>query len=317
MHQPSNPVTHDPDAPLYLGFDVGGTKCAAIVGTADGQVLDRQQWPARAERGPKAMIADFLTYARSVPEVAAAGVSIGGPVDVLNGVVLAPPHLPGWDRVPLKAKLEQELQRPVGVQHDAAACALAEHTWGRWHGCHCLIYLTCGTGFGAGIVIDGVIYHGARGHSIEIGHARHAKQGPEAFGKVGSVEAYCSGTGLALLAQWKLGRTMAPEDVAASAAIGNAGAQEVLELHANATGQVCANLADTLFPDAILLGSLSRYLGPSWLRVVEARFAAEVHPHAREVCRLQPATLGERVQDLSALIVAVNADAETSKEQPR
>lgn len=109
MHQPPNPVTHDPDAPFYLGFDVGGTKCAAILGTADGQVLDRQQWPTRAERGPEAMIADLLAYARSAPEVAAAGVSIGGPVDVLNGVVLSPPHLPGWDCVPLKAKLEQAL----------------------------------------------------------------------------------------------------------------------------------------------------------------------------------------------------------------
>lgn len=293
------------DGGLFLGFDVGGTKCAALLGNAAGEVLERKEWPSRVERGPEAMIADFLAYAKNAPAVSAVGVSIGGPLDALNGIVLSPPHLPGWDKLPLKSRLEQALGIPVFVEHDAAACALAEYTWGGWQGCHSLIYLTCGTGFGAGIIIDGRIYRGAGGHSIEIGHARFAPDGPEAFGKVGSNEAYCSGTGLGLLAQWKLGQALSPREVVELAAQGDPGAQEVIRMHAEATGQVCANLADTLFPDVILLGSLARHIGASWLDLVRARFDTEVHPHARRLCTLQPAGLSDRLQDLSALVVAM------------
>ncbi len=295
------------NGPLYLGFDVGGTKCSALVGNRRGECFARKEWPSKVERGPRAMIADFLDYAKEAPPYAAAGVSIGGPLDALNGVVLGPPNLPGWNDLPLKAHLERELGVPVFVEHDAAACAMAEYTWGGWSGCHCLVYLTCGTGFGAGIIIDGKIYRGAGGHSIEIGHARFADDGPVAFGKAGSNEAYCSGTGLGLLASWKLGREMTPREISDAAAAEDSGAKEVLRIHAEATGQVCANLADMLFPDVILLGSLARHLGKPWLDQVAARFNKEVHPHARRLCKLQQAVLGERLQLLSALVVAMQA----------
>ncbi len=298
------------DGDLYVGLDVGGTKCAGVLGNARGDVLDRREWPSRAERGPQAMIADLLAYARSAPSAVAAGVAIGGPLNALAGIVRSPPHLPGWTDWPLKAQLEQELGVPVFVEHDAAACALAEYTWGGWRGCHTLIYLTCGTGFGAGIVIDGRIYRGAGGHSIEIGHARFAPDGPTAFGKAGSNEAYCSGTALRLLAEWKLGRTLSPRGVAEAAAAGDAGALGVLRLHAESTGQVCANLADALFPDVILLGSLARHLGEPWLQMVGTRFESEAHPHARQLCQLRGTTLGDRVQDLSALVVAMQNTAD-------
>lgn len=219
---------------LFLGLDIGGTKCAILVGNARGEVVARKEWPSRPERGPDAMIADFLAHASEAPPVAAVGVSIGGPLDALNGIVLSPPNLPGWDALPLKSRLEQALGLPVFVEHDAAACALAEYTWGGWQGCHSLVYLTCGTGFGAGIILDGKIYRGAGGHSIEIGHARFAPEGPEAFDKVGSVEAYCSGVGLGLLARWKLGVALTPRQVGARASEGDAGAMEVLRLHAEA-----------------------------------------------------------------------------------
>jgi glucokinase len=94
---------------LFMGLDVGGTKCAALLGNARGEVLNRSEWASHVERGPEAMIADFLAYARNAPPVTAVGVSIGCPLDSLNGVVLSPPNLPGWNSLPLKARLEQDL----------------------------------------------------------------------------------------------------------------------------------------------------------------------------------------------------------------
>ena len=108
--------------------------------------------------------------------------------------------LPGWDKIPLKKILEAEFSLPIQVDHDAGACALAEYYWGAAKKLHSVVYLTCGTGFGMGIVIDGNIYYGAHGHNCEIGHARYADDGPIAFGKAGSYESYCAGSSLGSLA---------------------------------------------------------------------------------------------------------------------
>jgi glucokinase len=300
------------NAAIFLGLDIGGTKCAALIGNRKGNVLDRIEWPSETKRGPKAMIQDLVKHGKYLTrkrKASVVGVSIGGPLDTINGIVYSPPILPGWNAIPLKRILQQQFRLPVRVEHDAGACARAEYLWGKHSGKSRLIYLTCGTGFGAGIVLDGSIYHGANGHSIEIGHARYAHEGPRAFEKTGSIEAYCSGTGIGLLAAWKFPKRwpkpVSAKEIASLAARSDRDAQEILSLNAQATGQVCAFLADTLFPDVILLGSLARYLGKPWLKKVRNAFQDEAHPHARRICQLEPASLGPRLQDLSALSVAI------------
>ena len=191
---------------IYLGWDVGGTKSAAVVGSAEGTILDRQEWPSNAPAGPKAMLADFLVHAQAMiaahKGVAMVGVSVGGPLNTLTGEVLSPPHLPGWDRVPLAAILHRKLGLPVVVEHDAAACLEAEWLWGAAAGTTHAAYLTCGTGCGCGVLIDGRILRGPHGQSPEIGHVRLADDGPELFGKSGCVESFCGGQGIGLSASW-------------------------------------------------------------------------------------------------------------------
>ena len=86
---------------------------------------------------------------------------------------------------------------------------------------------------------------------------------------------------------------------------GDAEAASILAWNARSVGQVAANLADLLFPEVILLGSMARHLGDSWVGTVRAKFLEEAHPHARN-CKIEPASLGERLQDLSALVVALH-----------
>jgi glucokinase len=238
--------------------------------------------------------------------IVAAGAVVGGPMDAERGIVLSPPNLPGWDGIPLKSILEDRLGIPARIEHDAAACCLAEFTWGAGRGASRLIYLTCGTGFGAGIVLDGKIYRGAGGRSVEIGHARFREDGPEAFGKRGSVEAFCAGASLGKIASWRFpDRWPSPPSAEELAKLNGAGDREaaaVLEINADAVGEVCANLGDLLRPDAILLGSLAVHLGAWWIDRVRKRFAAE----ALEDCRIEPAGLGPRLQDCSALVAAVS-----------
>jgi glucokinase len=130
------------------------------------------------------------------------GVSVGGPLNTLTGEVLSPPHLPGWDHVPITAILHRKLHLPVVVEHDAAACLEAEWLWGAAAGTTHAAYLTCGTGCGCGVLIGGRILRGPHGQSPEIGHVRLADDGPEIFGKSGCVESFCGGQGIGLSASW-------------------------------------------------------------------------------------------------------------------
>jgi len=303
------------NGPLYLGLDVGGTKCAAVLGDANGAVVDRVQWPTDASRGPDAVIADLINHGRRLldvrgGDVRSAGVAIGGPLDADAGVVLSPPNLPGWDRIPLRDRLVVALGRPVTVMHDATACALAEYRWGAGRGCRRLVYLTCGTGFGAGLVFDGRPYSGAGGRPGDVGHVRLVGGGPFGYGRAGTAEGSCAAAALGRLAAWMFparwpgGAEPGPANVAALATAGDADAAAVIARNAAAVGQVAAVLADVLYPDAILLGSLARYLGSEWVAAVRATFTAEAMPDAARLCRIQSAALGERLQDCSALAAA-------------
>lgn len=294
---------------LILGWDVGGTKSAAVIASGNGEIVSRAQWASRADRGPEAMLSDFVRQGRELlagcGEVAGVGVSIGGPLNPLTGVVLSPPHLPKWDRVPVVEILQRELDLPVVAEHDAAACLLAEWLWGSARGTTHAIYLTCGTGCGAGVLIDGRVLRGPDGQTPEVGHVRLAPDGPEMFGKAGCTESFCSGEGIAKLAAWMFPRRfdgpVATQRLAELSAAGDADARAVLAASARRTGQLCSLLADIFSPQVIALGSLARYFQPWWLEEIIGEFRREALPANSAHTRIVPAELGEKLQDLSAI----------------
>jgi glucokinase len=300
----------------YLGLDVGGTKCTALIGDAEGNIVERITWPSDARRGPEPMIDDLVREGQKlidrVDGVEAAGVAIGGPLDAARGIIHSPPILPGWEVVPLKDILAERLSVRVHIEHDASACALAEYRWGAGQGAQRLVYLTCGTGFGAGFVFDGRVYRGANGRPSDIGHIRCRNEGPTAYGKRGSAEACCSAAGLGLLAGWRFPdrwpQPPSSQEIATLAREGDPDALQILALSAESVGSMCAIVADMLYTDVIVLGSLARYLGDPWLEQVRQSFDDEAHPGARQICRIVPAGLGDRLQDCSALVVALERD---------
>lgn len=300
--------------PLYLGLDIGGTKSAALVGNELGEVIERVEWLSRATRGPEQMLADLIATGESLclrhPGIRAIGASIGGPLDAIQGVIYSPPNLPGWDEIPLKPLLKERFDLPVFVEHDAAACAWAEYLWGEPRGEGSLVYLTCGTGFGGGFILNGKIYRGAKGRSPEIGHSRLCASGPVAFGKEGSAESYCAGSSLTRLAAWRYPARWEQSQPSGSelARLANEGdleAQAIITMNAQAVGQVCANVCDMLAPEVIVLGSLAQHLGESWMATVRAEFEREALPGLRDLCSLRPSSLGKRLQDCSTIAIAM------------
>lgn len=304
---------------LILGWNVGGTTSTAVAASRDGKIVAREEWPSTATRGPEAMLADFLVHARRLckehPAIDAVSVSVGGPLNAKTGVILSPPHLPGWDHIPLRDRLNGELKLPVVVEHDAAACLLAEVLWGAAKGCTHAAYLTCGTGFGAGLLVGGRIVYGPDGQSPELGHVRLASDGPVMYGKAGCAESFCSGEGVAKLAHWMFSKTFPkPTDTKTLhdlARQGNADAQAVLAESARRTGQACGILADVFAPQVIVLGSLARYFGPAWVRQVHEAMLAEALPINAGHTKVVAPALGDQLQDLSAVAPCVWAEINT------
>jgi glucokinase len=176
----------------------------------------------------------LLEVARTrFPDVHSIGVSIGGPVDSKQGRVLGPPNLPGWEDVPLARMLTERFSLPAFVEHDAKAGALAEWMFGAGKGKQDLVFLTLGTGLGAGIISGGRLLHGAANAAGEVGHWRVAETGPDVYGKPGSWEGYASGTGLVALARFLYPERFAVEGLTAAllseaARTGDPQAREVL-----------------------------------------------------------------------------------------
>jgi glucokinase len=292
-----------------LGLNVGGTTTTIVTGDERGAIAQRHSFPT-AEGGDGESLFGALVRAIAAargPQTAAVGVAIGGPLDARRGVVLGAPHLPFAD-FPLLDRLRAEVDLPLAVHHDAAACALAEWRWGPDRGKSGVAYLTCGTGFGVGLVLDGRVRYGSTGHSPEIGHVRYRDDGPEIFGKRGCFEGFGSASALALLARERdparLG-ALSPQAIAELAAAGDRGAAKILRQNAEAVGAACALLADLLVLDVIVLGSLAHYLGEPWIADVRAVFAEEALPANVGHCTLRAPI--DDVQDLSALAAAMDA----------
>ncbi len=310
---------------VLAGIDIGGTKCAVSLGRAQGdlmQVVDRRQFPTPAT--PQEALQTFATYLQAMlreqaQPLEAIGISCGGPLDSRRGLVLSPPNLPGWDAVPVVEFFRQHFDVPVALQNDANAGALAEWLWGAGQGCQNMIFLTFGTGMGAGLILNGQLYSGTSDMAGEVGHVRLAEDGPVGYGKAGSFEGFCSGGGIRRMAAARAEAAIkagyppafAPTEADLSsisarqlAEIDDPLAHEIFDLVARRLGQGLAMLIDILNPERIIIGGIylrqqARLEGP-----MQAVLQQEALPQARAVCQILPAGLGESIGDYAALAVA-------------
>ena len=315
---------------LILGIDIGGTKSTVLIGTKTGQVLRRYSFATGVERGFEYSFGNIVQQAgelRTAWEqgsdvIEMVGVSIGGPIDLKAGHLLNPPHLPGWENFAIKAELSRLLELPCYVEHDGNAGALAEWLFGAGQGFDSLVYLTAGTGFGAGLILDGRLYRGTSSMAGEIGHVRASESGPEIFGKRGVFESFCGGTGIGKLARQnfpalatKLGSQYDLKDLAHAARRGDVEAIELLRQSGKYLGRALALLADLLNPQLIIVGSLGLRLGNLWLQPAMAEFEREALPAAFAACRVTTPQLGEGLQDIAALCAAIYGSQEDKNKQ--
>ena len=293
-----------------LGFDIGGTKCAVNLGQAEGDriaIAKRTAFPTPA--GPMAALARMESAAKDLLhqcgiEPQAIGVSCGGPLDSRRGMILSPPNLPGWDHVPVTDYLSNAFGIPAFLQNDANACAYAEWKWGAGKGVNSLVFLTFGTGLGAGFILDGRLYSGLNDMAGEAGHIRLAEDGPVGYGKAGSFEGFCSGAGMVQLARQKGFEAGDARQIFEAATAGNPVALKVVETTGQYLGRGLAILVDLLNPERIVIGSIFVRQRDQLWPVAEKVLRAEALPRSLDACRVVPAALGEQIGDYAALSIA-------------
>lgn len=312
-----------------LGFDIGGTKCAVVTARWERGELDlisREACPTDLSISPEKMIEKLIGMADGIldgkPD--AVGISCGGPLDSATGIILGPPNLPGWDHVEIVKIIGEHYGVPTSLCNDANACAVAEWKFGAGRGTRNMVFLTFGTGLGAGLIINGRLYEGTNGNAGEVGHIRLADSGPIGFGKRGSFEGFCSGGGIAQLA-WSMATEggaeglvptayykegMSPSDVTArsvaeAAKQGDKLAKEVYRRSGEYLGRGLSVIVDILNPERIVIGSIFARSGDLLRETMEEVMLREALGEALSVCEVVPAELDERIGDCAAIAAAI------------
>lgn len=307
----------------FIGLDIGGTKCAVVLAKVDENkkvcFLDKIMFKTADCNGWQAVLNVFFESVdcilkRNDCRIDAFGISCGGPLDSASGVIKSPPNLPDWDNVPICDIFKERYCVPVFLQNDANACAVAEWKFGAGQGYKNMVFLTFGTGMGAGLILDGRLYSGTNDMAGEVGHIRVAEDGPVGYGKKGSFEGFCSGGGIERLAKEMYKKNTAntmlgefdfsAKAVAEAAKSGDAFALSVYDKCAEMLGRGLSVIIDIINPQAVVIGSIyersSELLKDRMMQII----SEEALPLAASVCKILPAKLSDSIGDYAAIGVA-------------
>ncbi len=322
---------------LWAGVDIGGTKTAAVLSAAPPELLGRTEFATAPEHGPEPAIQQIKAALHAMLAAQGAtssalkgiGVSCGGPLNSKTGVIQTPPNLSTWIDVPIVDILRAEFDCPVSIENDANAGAVAEHRFGAGRGYNNVVFLTLGTGLGAGIVLNGQLYSGTNDMAGEVGHVRLTRNGPVGYHKAGSVEGWASGGGMAqvaarmLAAARRAGRksvlldrsdllTVTARDVGLAAQAGDAVAKSIVRTSGKKLGEAMAILVDILNPQRIVVGGMAMRLGELILAPARKSLEKEALQQSLSVCCVVPAQLGESIGDIAALCIAMDASSKSA-----
>jgi len=291
---------------VILGVDVGGTTTAIGAVTGDGDLLFDEHAPTHAAGAASAArtIVALIDGARARAAHAGLGVSgigVGVPaiVDPVTGRLGETHHVPDLAGEALAASLAERFALPVIVDNDVNALALGEWRFGAGRGVGSLVVLSTGTGFGAGLVLNGQLVRGVAGFGGEFGHAPVKFDGlPCWCGGHGCLAVYASGRGIAEAARDRVAghRSSAlveaaggdPQAIDAAlvfrlAAKAEAVAAAVVDEACRALGAMIGTIVNGLNPEVILItGGVAAGFALLESRVLDA---ARTHAFARALAR--------------------------------
>ena len=308
---------------MYLGLDIGGTKTAVSVANDAGTILKKEKF---ATMGPKETFEKAIALGKEMLEgetPKSIGISCGSPQDAKTGMILEPPNLKGWIDVPATKIMSEAFGAPAFLMNDANACALAEWRFGAGRGTNNMIFLTFGTGMGAGLIIDGRLFEGPTESAGEVGHMRLAEDGPEGYGKKGSFEGFCSGGGIRKLGiqyaeeAWANGLkplyckdasevdTVSAKTIADAVREGDETAIRVFDTVSEKLGAGLSVLMDLFNPEVIVIGSVFARAEDILREKTEAVVKREALAKTGSFAKIRAAELSEMLGDYAAIAIAM------------
>ena len=271
---------------MIIGVDIGGTSIKAGVVDEDGTVvkMERIKTPQVQEEFVHAIIKLINTFwTEFLGQITAIGIGCPGPLDAKNGMILKTPNIP--QMTDLKTPLQNNFDVPIFFDNDANCFTLAEALYGAGKDHAVVLGITLGTGFGAGLVINDIIYSG-RGNALELAHTVINKEETMAFPNLvrGCVEQYVSTAGVLFCAKKYDLDVSEPIDVFQLAEVKNDKALAVWKEFGWNLGIALTNAVCSFDPDVIVLGG---QMNQAWQYFEEAMQQAIekycIHPTPRIV----------------------------------
>lgn len=317
----------NPNHGLVAAIDMGAMHLSAALGDFSARILEEIEIPFRIADGPEKCLKEadrilcelLAKRGLTTADLSGIGVGVPGPVVTEQGIVMAPPIMPGWDRYPIRTALEEKWKTAITLNNDAELGALGEWASGAGRGEKNLAFIKVGSGIGAGLIINQQIYGGTTGSAGEIGHLTVDENGPLcACGNHGCLEAFAGGHAIASQAQNLVAsgkRTLLSEksidsltaqDVAEAARRGDLPAQEIVKRSGTYIGIAIAGLINLFNPSTVIIGGGVAQVGdllttPIRQAVRERSLRASEHG-----VKITTAMLGRRSSLIGALVQAIN-----------
>lgn len=310
---------------FVAGIDLGPTHTRLAIADLRGELLAHRVLPTPPTRDPATLLTDIgaelrvLMRESQIPANRLFSVGCGAPgaVDLRSGVVAFASNLKGWAEVPVTAILRRALGVAVVVENDVNLAVLGERWRGVARGHDNCVYITVGTGIGAGIVVNGELHHGHHFLAGEIGFmcmgSQYVDQDLRARG--GGLETLA---GLKALAQ----RWPGPESVEGegwlgalfeAAQDGDDEARRAVQESATLIGMATANLSVVIDPSLIVFGGAIVTQGPALIDEVR-RIVERVVPRASPIV---PSSLGQEAPLWGAVLIATADARDRLREQLR
>ena len=305
------------DMGYVIGVDMGATSVDIALSDFNREIIARYGEDIDVRDGPvlvldriAKIILEIIEDHRITPaQVRGIGIGVPGPVEFANGVLIAPPIMPGWEAYPIRNKLHETFPNAtVTVDNDVNVMALGELRSGAGIDVENFMFIKIGTGIGCGIVAHREIYRGSTGCAGDVGHIRADSNGPTCHcGNVGCLEAMAGGAAIARQAMEvaqsgkspalqkylkETGRELTAVDIGRAAAEGDQTANEIIQVSGTLIGEVLAGLVNFFNPSLILIGGGVSHIGYHLLSSIRQGILSRSLPLSTRHLQIDYSTIG-------------------------
>ena len=308
-----------------IGIDVGGTNVKIALVGENGNILNSNSVPTRAEMGyeytvnniKEAIHVLLKETGSNSKDIQGIGFGFPGQVNYKSGIVRLAPNIPGWVEVPIAKMIEDEFHIPTRADNDVRCAALGELNFGAGKGCENLICITVGTGIGSGLIVNGKLVRGAANAAGEIGHIKlQMHDGPICgCGDAGCMEAFASGPSIVAMAEEYIAggkstkyRELANPDITPrivfeAAKAGDPVAIRIFKIMGEYIGIGLSSVINLLNPEKVIIGGGVAASGDFLMDSIKETVKRRAMKIAGETVQIVPAELGNTAGVIGASLL--------------